>query len=146
MMPAQAGFKQECNGMKFASGWCEIASQREASMDPVAARLRTQRRSPVHGVTVGIMVLDTLFQRLPGDIGYAPTWPFPVQYAVVRGATGQRVTQTDAGGTLELFLRAADELVALGVDGITTSCGFLAILHPDLVRHCPVPVATSALL
>jgi hypothetical protein len=92
------------------------------------------------------MVLDTRFQRLPGDIGYAPTWPFPVQYAVVRGATGERVLQSDAGGTLELFLKAADELVALGVDGITTSCGFLAILHPHLVRHCPVPVATSALL
>src|ERR1700733_7332003 len=47
---------------------------------------------------------------------------------------------------LDLFLRAADELVALGVDGITTSCGFLAILHPQLVAHCPVPVATSSLL
>jgi hypothetical protein len=34
----------------------------------------------------------------------------------------------DADGMLDLFLRAADELVALGVDGITTSCGFLAIL------------------
>ena len=47
---------------------------------------------------------------------------------------------------LDLFLRAADELVALGVDGITTSCGFLAILHPQLVAHCPVPMATSSLL
>jgi hypothetical protein len=92
------------------------------------------------------MVLDTQFQRLPGDIGNAATWPFPVQYAVVRGATGERVLSQGAGGTLDLFLKAADELVALGVDGITTSCGFLAILHPQLVRHCPVPVATSALL
>jgi len=92
------------------------------------------------------MVLDTRFQRLPGDIGHAATWPFPVQYAVVRGATSQRVLSDGAGGTLDLFKKAADELVALGVDGITTSCGFLAILHPHLVRHCPVPVATSALL
>ncbi len=104
------------------------------------------RRTPVHGVTLGIMVLDTQFQRLPGDIGNAATWPFPVQYAVVRGATGDRVLSPGAGGTLDLFLRAADDLVALGVDGITTSCGFLAILHPQLVRHCPVPVASSALM
>ena len=104
------------------------------------------RRSPIHGVTLGIMVLDTQFQRLPGDIGNAATWPFPVHYAVVRGATGDRVLSPGAGGTLELFLKAADDLVALGVDGITTSCGFLAILHPHLVRHCPVPVATSALM
>jgi hypothetical protein len=100
----------------------------------------------VHGVTLGIMVLDTRFQRLPGDIGNAATWPFPVHYAVVRGATGDRVLSPGAGGTLDLFLKAIDDLVALGVDGITTSCGFLAILHPHLVRHSPVPVATSALM
>lgn len=104
------------------------------------------KRSPVHGITLGIMVLDTQFQRLLGDIGNATTWPFPVHYAVVRGATGDRVLSPGAGGTLDLFLQAIDELVALGVDGITTSCGFLAILHPQLVRHSPVPVATSALL
>jgi hypothetical protein len=92
------------------------------------------------------MMLDTGFQRLPGDIGYAPTWRFPVQFAVVRGATPDRIVKPNADGMLDLFLRAADELAALGVDGITTSCGFLAILHPQLVAHCPVPVATSSLL
>lgn len=107
---------------------------------------RPPRRVPVHGVSIGIMVLDTGFQRLPGDIGYAPTWNFPVHYAVVRGATPDRVVKPNADGMLDLFIRAADELVALGVDGITTSCGFLAILHPHLVAHCPIPVATSSLL
>ena len=107
---------------------------------------RQTRRVPVHGVTIGIMILDTGFQRLPGDIGYGPTWRFPVQYAVVRGATPDRIVKPNADGMLDLFLKAADELVALGVDGITTSCGFLAILHPDIVAHCRVPVATSSLL
>ncbi|HEX5328120.1 MAG TPA: aspartate/glutamate racemase family protein, partial [Acetobacteraceae bacterium] len=107
---------------------------------------RRTRRVPVHGVTIGIMILDTGFQRLPGDIGYGPTWQFPVQYAVVRGATPDRIVRPNADGMLDLFLKAADELVALGVDGITTSCGFLAILHPQLVAHCPVPIATSSLL
>ena len=41
---------------------------------------------------VGILVLDTKFPRMPGDIGFAPTWPFPVLYKVVRGASGERVT------------------------------------------------------
>jgi hypothetical protein len=107
---------------------------------------RLHRRQPVHGVKMGIMMLDTGFQRLPGDIGYAPTWRFPVQFAVVRGATPDRIVKPNADGMLDLFLRAADDLVALGVDGITTSCGFLAILHPQLVAHCAVPVATSSLL
>jgi len=42
---------------------------------------------------------------------------------VVRGATPERVLSPDADGTASLFLKAADELVELGVDGITTSCG-----------------------
>src|SRR6185312_5932440 len=112
----------------------------------MAFRVRPRRQQPVHGITIGIMMLDTGFQRLPGDIGYAPTFNFPVQYAVVRGATPDRIVGPGAPDTLDLFLRAADDLVALGVDGITTSCGFLAILHPQLVAYCPVPVASSSLL
>jgi hypothetical protein len=46
----------------------------------------------VYGAAVGILVLDTKFPRMPGDIGYAPTWPFPVLYKVVRGASAERVT------------------------------------------------------
>jgi Asp/Glu/hydantoin racemase len=69
-----------------------------------------------------------------------------VQYAVVRGATPQRIVQPKADGMLEMFKTAADDLIALGVDGITTSCGFLACLHQELAAHCSVPIATSSLL
>ena len=47
---------------------------------------RQHRQPPVHGVPIGIMMLDTGFQRVRGDIGYAPSFRFPVQYVVVRGA------------------------------------------------------------
>jgi hypothetical protein len=115
--------------------------------DENSAPLRIPRRRAIHGVTIGIMVLDTRFHRLPGDIGNGTTWRFPVQYAVVRGATPDRIVRpTLDDGVLDLFLRAAEELVEFGVDGITTSCGFLALLHPQLVARCKVPVATSALL
>ena len=40
----------------------------------------------VFGATVGILMLETRFPRIPGDMGNALTWPFPVQYRVVRGA------------------------------------------------------------
>jgi hypothetical protein len=70
---------------------------------------------------------------MPGDIGYAPTWPFPVLYKVVRGASGERVTTAKpddhSTGLLEAFLKAGAELVAEGADGLTTTCGFLSIYH-----------------
>ncbi len=36
--------------------------------------------------------------------------------------------------------------MALGVDGITTSCGFLAASQPRLTAHSPVPIAATSLL
>ncbi|VVE11019.1 aspartate/glutamate racemase family protein [Pandoraea fibrosis] len=104
------------------------------------------RKRVVHGVTLGILMLDTGFERLPGDIGHASTWDFPVQYALVKGVTGPQVMSPGAGGSLDRFVEAAHDLVALGVDGITTSCGFLAAYQSELQARCPVPIATSSLL
>ena len=47
---------------------------------------------------------------------------------------------------LDAFKAAADEMIDAGVDGITTTCGFLALYQRELAEHCNVPVATSALL
>jgi len=100
-----------------------------------------------YGVPIGILILDTKFQRFNGDIGNAETWPFPVQYKVVRGAVPNKVVDTlNNRDLLQRFLDAADELIDDGVDGITTTCGFLALFQQELAAHCSVPVATSALL
>jgi len=95
---------------------------------------------------VGILMLDTGFERFPGDIGHPETWPFPVRRKVVAGATSGAATTLTDDRLLAPFLEAARELVAEGVDGITTSCGFLALYQRELARELPVPVATSALL
>src|SRR5204862_146417 len=98
------------------------------------------------GVSIGILMLDTRFERFNGDIGNARTWPFPVQYRVVRGATPNRVTRPEGPDMLDAFKAAADEMIDAGVDGITTTCGFLALYQRELADYCSVPVATSALL
>ena len=104
------------------------------------------RKRAYHGVSIGILMLDTAFERFNGDIGNARTWPFPVQYRVVTGATPNQVTRSEGPGMLDVFKAAADELIGGGVDGITTTCGFLALYQKELAAHCTVPVATSALL
>jgi hypothetical protein len=40
----------------------------------------------LYGARVGILMLETRFPRIPGDMGNADTWPFPVFYKVVPGA------------------------------------------------------------
>jgi hypothetical protein len=105
-----------------------------------------ERKRTYYGVPIGILMLDTHFVRFNGDIGNARTWPFPVQYKIVRGASATKVTDLANHDLLQAFKDAADELIDDGVDGITTTCGFLALYQPELAAYCRVPVATSALL
>lgn len=100
----------------------------------------------IYGAKIGILMLETQFPRIPGDMGNATTWPFPVLYKVVRGASPDRVVRRQAEGLLSAFLDAATELVTDGVDGITTNCGFLSLFQAELAAHCQVPVATSSLM
>ncbi|MEX0284870.1 MAG: aspartate/glutamate racemase family protein [Paracoccaceae bacterium] len=100
----------------------------------------------VYGATLGILMLETQFPRIHGDIGNATTWPFPVQYRIVREATPDRVVRNDARLLVQKFIDAAQDLVASGCDGITTNCGFLAIVQDQLAEAVPVPVAASSLM
>lgn len=94
---------------------------------------------------LGILMLDTKFPRIPGDIGNAETWDFPVEYAIVRGATPQTIVCDDSSPFVQDFLTEGRRLVANGCAGIATSCGFLAPLRPTLAKNLGVPVAASAL-
>ncbi|GGG29742.1 hypothetical protein GCM10010964_17040 [Caldovatus sediminis] len=100
----------------------------------------------IYGAPLGILMLEARFPRIPGDMGNAETWPFPVLYRVVRGATPERVVLGGANGLLPDFLEAAEELVALGAEAITTNCGFLSLFQRELAERAKVPVATSALM
>jgi len=100
----------------------------------------------VYGARVGILMLDTKWPRPPGDTGNALTWPFPVLYKVVSGATAKVVIHEKGKGLGQAFLDAAAELVKEGADGITTTGGFLAIFQDQLSAHVNVPVASSSLM
>ena len=100
----------------------------------------------IYGASVGILMLEAQFPRIPGDMGNALTWDFPVHYRVVRDASPDRVVRRGAEGLLDNFIDAAKGLVADGVDGITTNCGFLCLFQEELANAVGVPVATSSLM
>jgi hypothetical protein len=95
---------------------------------------------------IGIIMLETTFPRIKGDIGNPGTFPFPVLYHTVNGASPQKVVIDADAGLLEGFIEAGQALVSRGVKAITTSCGFLALFHRQMVDALPVPVFTSSLL
>ncbi len=100
----------------------------------------------VYGAPLGILMLEARFARVPGDMGNGTTWPFPVLYRVVRGASPERVVLDGARGLLPDFIAAARDLVDLGAEAITTNCGFLSLFQAEIAQAVGVPVATSSLL
>ncbi|MGC1497788.1 MAG: aspartate/glutamate racemase family protein [Sulfitobacter sp.] len=94
---------------------------------------------------LGILMLDTKFPRILGDVGNAKSWPFPVRYAVVPGATPEAIVCDDIEPFVQAFIAAGHDLVTTGCTGIATTCGFLALIRPRLAAALGVPVAASAL-
>jgi Asp/Glu/hydantoin racemase len=94
---------------------------------------------------LGILMLDTRFPRIVGDVGNAQTWPFEVLYHIVPGATPAAVVCENPEPFVRDFIAAGRELIAQGCTGIATTCGFLSPLRARLAQELGVPVAASSL-
>jgi Asp/Glu/hydantoin racemase len=115
-------------------------------MTTTGSRTIARGGKALYGAPLGILMLEARFPRIPGDMGNAATWPFPVLYRVVRGASPEKVVLQGARGLLADFIEAARDLVRLGAEAITTNCGFLSLFQSELAAAVNVPVATSSLM
>ena len=97
---------------------------------------------------LGILMLDTRFPRIVGDIGNAASFDFPVIFRRMEGigSADAVTTHPDRPRVLAALKANAEALAAEGAVGLSTSCGFLALYQDELAALSPVPVATSALL
>ena len=94
---------------------------------------------------IGILMLETAFPRVPGDVGNPASFAYPVRYAVVPGATPEAIVRGDPRPWVDAFIAAGRDLVADGCRGLTTTCGFLTLLRDEVQSACNVPVVSSAL-
>jgi len=97
---------------------------------------------------LGILMLDTRFPRIVGDIGNPASFDFPVILRTMEGIGPDDAVAAhpDKPRVMAALADNARKLAEAGAAGISTSCGFLALYQNDLARVSPVPVATSALL
>ena len=108
--------------------------------------MRVQGGQNLYGFSVGILMLDTQFPRIPGDMGNATTFDFPVRYHRVTGASPDRVVRQGQRELLPSFIEGARFLEREGVRAVTTNCGFLAKFQPELAASVSIPVFTSSLM
>jgi len=100
----------------------------------------------VYGYKIGILMLDSQFPRIKGDIGNAETWNYPVLFKKVENAYPEKIVKDLSDDFLHPFIEAAKELEDNGVKAITTSCGFLAPFQDRLANAVSIPVYTSSLV
>lgn len=98
------------------------------------------------GEPIGILILDAAYPCIPGNVGNATTYDFPVRYREVRGASIERLLSERDPKLLEPFIEGAKELEAEGVRAITGACGFMALFQKQVAAAVDVPVFLSSLL
>lgn len=98
-----------------------------------------------YGESIGIVLLDTFTPFVPGDVGNASTFSFPVRYQTVKNLTIPEIFKQNLS-FYEAFKTAAQDLVNEGVRAITGDCGFMICFQRKLAAEMNVPVFTSSLL
>jgi hypothetical protein len=103
------------------------------------------RNADTYGHAVGILLLDYRGPFIPGDVGNATTYGFPVMFKLVKGLTLDRVLAGDLACETAI-VEAAKDLESQGVRGISSDCGFLVQYQAAVKQAVKVPVFMSSLL
>jgi hypothetical protein len=110
--------------------------------------MRIEGGRAFYGEAIGIMLNNTTYALIPGNVGNASTYDFPVRIVNVPDlptdwwcdARGPDATR------LAKVIETARKLEAEGVRAITTGCGFYAIFQREVAEAVRIPVFTSPLL
>lgn len=105
-----------------------------------------KKRQSWYGESIGILILNAAYPCVPGNVGNATTFPFPVRYKVVKEASIERLLKKRDKTLLKPFVDAAIELQEEGVKAITGACGFMALFQREVSEAVCVPVLLSSLL
>lgn len=118
----------------------------EAGRSAAATRFRARRGQVGYGFSIGILMLDCNIPFVPGDVGNASTYDFPVQYLLVPGATGEAVVGRQDPALEPGFVEGARQLEAQGVRAITGDCAYMGAYQRAVVEAVDIPVFMSSLM
>ena len=106
----------------------------------------TNREQAWYGESIGILILDASYPCIPGNVGNASTFDFPVRYEKVEGASIDRLLNQQDTTLVKPFTDAARNLQRTGVKAITGACGFMALFQQEVAASVDIPVFLSSLL
>ena len=103
---------------------------------------------PFYGDLIGVIMLESTAPNIPGNVGNAASYSFPVRFKVLKGipSVWWRDEEGPSKARLQVFIDAAKELEAEGCKAITSGCGFFAIYQEEVAKVVNIPVFLSPLL
>src|SRR6266852_1063186 len=107
---------------------------------------RARRGQVAYGYSVGIVCLEYFLPFIPGDVGNASTYDFPVLYREVKGATFEAIIQRQDAAMAAPIVEAAQELARQGAKAITSDCGYFGAYQREVAAAVDVPVFMSSLM
>lgn len=123
--------------------------QSEPSGDATTAATtvyRARKGQVGYGFSIGILMLECNIPFVPGDVGNASTYDFPVQFQLVPGATGEAVVGRQDPALTPEFVAAAKQLEAQGVRAITGDCAYMGAYQHAVTEAVEIPVFMSSLM
>ncbi|MEN3293826.1 MAG: hypothetical protein V7642_3079 [Burkholderiales bacterium] len=107
---------------------------------------RVRAGADCYGFGVGILLIDCSSPFIPGDVGNASTFDFPVLFETVPGATLERLTGPGDDSLTDDLIRAAKKMERMGVRAITSDCGYMVRYQERVADAVDVPVILSSLV
>ena len=111
----------------------------------VRGKRLTMPRQSIAGHAIGIVVLETWYPLLPGNVANATTFDFPVRYKILREATVERILRADPL-LLDMIIEAGHEFEQEGVRAMVGACGYFANYQREVAAALDIPVFLSSLL
>lgn len=96
---------------------------------------------------IGVLMLDTAFERILGDAGNPDSYHLPARVAVIENSDSTLIVRNGKpeDSMMAAFCKAAQLLEADGAIALTSTCGFLITSQEAIARCVNIPVMLSAL-
>jgi hypothetical protein len=99
-----------------------------------------------YGHAIGILLIDCSTPFVPGDVGNASTYDYPVLYRTVPDVTLDRLIEQGDESLVQNVIDTALELQRMGVRAITSDCGYMVRYQQKVAAALDTPVILSSLL
>ena len=105
----------------------------------------------IYGEAIGICIVDKTGPLIPGNVGNASTYKYPVRIRPVKGLSDSpfppiRDEHGNYTRDARLFLEAVKELEAEGVRAVTGACGFFSLFQKEAAAVLKIPFFSSPLM